>query len=633
MPRRATALTVDADASRAPGALPLGVLLRFSTVAWRATPAGAVGDVALTLLRGVIPAAMLWAGRGLVDAIAAIVGGHAPRALGPLLPWAFALAALAGAASLAETAQDALTGFIKPRINLVLERALLEAASAIPLVRFEQPEVYDRLDRARAALGYRLTNLLQFLAQIGRSGTTLIAYGVLLWLASPWLALVALLPAVPSGWLKVRAAQSGYIHDYDATPVRRLMAYVRGLLLGSSAGQEVRLFRLSDHLGGRWTAAHRRWWAESLAKAWTEASAAAATTALQVAAYAAAIAILAALIAGRRLDIGDYVVLTGAAAAFQGELEGMLYEVRYFLQDLPVLRDLHAFLDEAAAATARRGETPFPRPLRQGLAVEGLRFRYPGAAEETLRGVSFDARPGETIAIVGANGAGKSTLIKCLLGLYAADAGAVRYDGVDVAELSPVGIAANCAAVFQDFARYRRPVREELAPGDPRLQADDAALLAAAERAGVGERLRRLPQGLDTFLDPSLAEDGEGGDLSGGEWQKLAIAPALARDAQVLVLDEPTAALDPAAEVEVYRAFAALARGRLTFLISHRIGSARLADRILVLEGGRIAEQGTHAALLAAGGLYARFFEAQARWYRDDGGATATDAEGGEGGA
>jgi len=610
---------------------PATTLLRFSTVAWRASPAGAVGDVALTVLQGIVPAGVLWAARGLVNAIAAMVAGQAPRALAPLLPWAAALIALGLVTSLAETAQGALTAFLKPRINLILERTLLEASARIELVRFEQPEVHDQLQRARGALGYRLTNLLQFLAEIGQAAVMLAAYGVLLGLADPWLLAAVVLPAIPSTWLKVRAARSGYIHDYDATPVRRLMGYLRGLLLGGGTGQEVRVFALGPHLWERWGGAHARWWAESRGKARTEALSALGTTAAQVAAYAVAIVILAALITGRRLDIGDYVVLTGAAAAFQGELEGLLWTVRHVLQDLPHLRDLQEFLDQAAAASARAGRSPFPRPLRQGLVVQGLRFRYPGASVDTLREISFQVRPGETIAIVGANGAGKSTLIKLLLGLYAPAAGSVRYDGVEVGALDPAGLAANCAAVFQDLARFRRPVREELAPGDAGLQADDAALWTAAAAAGVAERLRSLPRGLDTFLDPSLVEEGAGAELSGGEWQKLAIARALARRAQVLVLDEPAAALDPAAEVELYAGFAALARGRMTFLISHRIGSARLADRILVLQEGRIAEEGSHDGLLAAGGLYARFFEAQARWYRPapQGGA----AQGGEAGA
>ena len=194
---------------------------------------------------------------------------------------------------------------------------------------------------------------------------------------------------------------------------------------------------LGSGAGGRWVAAHARWWVESRAKSRTEAVSALGTTAVQVVAYAAAIAILAALIAGRRLDIGDYVVLTGAAAAFQGELEGLLQQVRYVMQDLPTLRDLQAFLDEAASAGAYFGTAPFPRPLQEGLEVLDLCFRYPGAAEDTLRGVSFRVRPGETVAILGANGAGKSTLIKLLLGLYLPTRGVIRYDGTDLAAIDP----------------------------------------------------------------------------------------------------------------------------------------------------------------------------------------------------
>lgn len=648
-----TAAAVSAGAS-APHPPTLATLWRFSGAAWRASPPGALADVALTFIAGLIPAAMLWAGRGLVNAIAAAVAGHAPRVLPPLLPWVAILAVLAVAGSLAHTAAWALTGFMRPKIALTLERSLLEAGASIDLIRFEQPEVYDQLERARAAVGYRLTNLLLFLATVVRLAATLAAYAVLLWSASPYLTLIVALPALPSAWLKVRAAHSGYIHDYDATPVRRMMAYLRGLLLGGTSGQEVRLFGLADHFRSRWEQAHRRFRTEALAQSWMQATSGIATTACQVVAYAAAVAILAALIAGGRLNIGDYVVLTGAAAAFQGDLEGLLYNVRYLLQDMPYLRDLQRFLDLATATRAGAGKAPFPRPLRQGLTVEGLRFGYPGASSDTLCGVTFHVRPGETIAIVGANGAGKSTLIKLLLGLYRPDAGSIRYDSVDVTTIDPAAIAANCAAVFQDFARFRRPAREELAPGDARLQADDAALWAAADAAGIGEHLRGLSQRLDTFLDPSLGEDGaEGAELSGGQWQKMAIARALARQAQVLVLDEPTAALDPQAEVDVYKGFAALARGNAevqdgtpvaasgregrsvealaaqrsattTFLISHRIGSARLADRILVLQDGCIAEQGTHDALLVAGGLYARFFEAQARWYRTDPPASET---------
>ena len=288
-------MSVEAQSGRGFGAPPTRVLLRFSTAAWRASPPAALTQVLLMVLQGLIPAAMLWAGRGLVNAIAAIVktpGPHGAGALGPLLPWALALAALSAAASLGHTVEWVLIGALKPRIQLALERQILHAAVSIPLAQFEQPDLHDRLQRAREALGYRMTNLMLQLAESAQGVVTLLAYGTVLWLASPWLTLVVLLPAAPSAWLKVRAAQSGYIHDYDATPVRRMMAYVRGLILGSSSGQEMRVFRLATHFKERWTTSHAAWWRESLAKAWTEETSSLATTVVQVAAYTAAIAIL-----------------------------------------------------------------------------------------------------------------------------------------------------------------------------------------------------------------------------------------------------------------------------------------------------------------------------------------------------
>lgn len=286
-------------------------------------------------------------------------GPHGAAALGPMIPWVAALAGLSMAASLGHTAGGALTAGLKPRIQVMLERQILQAAIDIPLADFEQPELHDRLQRARQALGYRMTNLLLLLAGSTQAVVTLIAYGIVLWLASPWLTLVVLLPAAPAAWFKVRAGQSWYIHDYDATPVRRMMAYVRGLVLGATFGQEMRVFQLSHHFRLRWGESHAIWWRETMAKAWAEATSNIGTTVVQVTAYAIAIAILAALIVGGRVDIGEYVVLTGAAAAFQGEIEGLLWQVRHMVSDLPQLRDLQDFLDLGTEARARAGRIAF----------------------------------------------------------------------------------------------------------------------------------------------------------------------------------------------------------------------------------------------------------------------------------
>lgn len=594
----------------------LNTLRRFCFVAWHVSPFGAIVQALLTLVYGCIPIGILWASRGLVNLIAAILADETEPSLQTAAPWVIALVLLAILRNVTGTYDSYLRWKMQNRIRLYQQRLLIEAATHIDFAVFDQPQTYDLIQRARQALGHRLTNVLRFLTEIGQLCVTLIGYGVLLWIADPLLVLVVVLPAIPSAWLKIKTAQSGYIHDYDATPVRRMMAYMLSLLLGSSSGQEVRLYGLFDPLFGRWRTNHQKWREESLAKVWLQAKGSIGTTLAEVLAYSVAIFILAERIVNGELTLGDYVVLIGAAGTFQADLESLLSAIRDVFEDLPLLQDLHFFLERAKRDQSRAGTQRFPQPLREGLEVRNLRFRYPEATDDVLQDISFHVRPGEVISIVGVNGAGKSTLIKLLLGLYQPDAGTIRYDGMHVKSIEPKQISLNCAAVFQDFARFRRPVREELVPGPPNYHIEDETLLSVVNAVGLEGRFQTFPRGLDTFLDPSLGEEGEGVELSGGEWQKVALARALVRNPQVLVLDEPTAALDPQAEVALYQQFVKLASGRMTFLISHRIGSARLANRILVLDAGRIVEDGTHDALLANNGRYAQFFRAQARWYQ-----------------
>lgn len=591
-------------------------LRRFFFVAWHVSRFGAILQALLTLIHGSIPVGTLWASRGLVNLIVAILANEAEANLQTAAPWVIVLVVLAVIRNITQTYDSYLRWQMQNRIRLHQQRELIQAATHINFSVFDQPETYDLIQRARQSLGHRLTNVLRFLTEIGQLTVTLVGYGILLWIADPLLVLVVVIPAIPSAWLKIKTAESGYIHDYDATPVRRMMAYMLNLLLAPTSGQEVRVYGLFNTLFRRWRRNHEKWREESLAKVWLQVRSSLGTTVVEVLAYSVAIFILASRIVDGHLTLGDYVVLIGAAGTFQGNLESLLSAIQDIFEDLPLLQDLHYFLNRAKTDRSESGIQKFPQTLQDGIEVRNLRFRYPGATEEVLQDINFNARPGEIVSIVGVNGAGKSTLIKLLLGLYEPAAGTIRYDGMNVASFHPEQIALNCAAVFQDFARFRRPLREEILPVPRRFQFDDESLLRVINTVGLQERFQSLPHGLDTFLDPSLGEEGEGAGLSGGEWQKIALARAFVHNPQVLVLDEPTAALDPQAEVELYQQFVELAAGRMTFLISHRIGSARLADRILVLDRGRIIEDGTHDALLARDGRYAEFFRAQARWYQ-----------------
>ena len=591
-------------------------LRRFFFVAWHVSPFGAIMQTLLTLVHGCIPVGTLWASRGIVNLIAAILANETEPSLQTAAPWVIALVGLATFRNITGTYDGYLRWKMQNRIKLYQQEELIQAATHIDFAAFDQPQTYDLIQRARQALDHRLTNFLRFLTEIGQLCVTLVGYGALLWIADPLLVLVVVIPAIPSAWFKVKIAEKEYTYDYYTTPLRRMMDYLLGLLLGTSSGQEVRLYGLFDHFFGRWRTNHHKWRKEALAMIWTEIRGSIGITIAEIVAYAIAIGILAARIVDGDLTLGDYVVLTGAAATFQGNMEGLLAQIHNILRDLPLLRDFHLLLERGEKKRTQEGTQTFPKPLQQGVEVRNLRFRYPEATDDVLHDINFHVRPGEIVSIVGVNGAGKSTLIKLLLGLYQPDHGTIRYDGINAAAIAPEQIALNCAAVFQDFTRFRRPVREELVPGPPSLHIDDEELWQVINAVSIGTRFQSLPRGLDTFLDPSLGKNGEGAELSGGEWQKVALARALARNPQVLVLDEPTAALDPQAEIELYQRFVQLAAGRMTFLISHRIGSARLANRILVLEDGRIVEDGTHQTLLAKDGRYAQFFRAQAQWYQ-----------------
>ena len=496
-----------------------------------------------------------------------------------------------------------------------MQGRILRRAAAVPLRHFEDGAFHDAMTRAASGLPDRIHAIEYTVSDLGQLAVSTASLAVVLGVVQPGLLVVLAAGALPAFWLNTAVSTAMYAVDREDTRPGRVRGHLVALLTGRGAAAELRVFGASAFLVERWRALRAERTRALLTAERRTGGASTVGNLLTGLAYAASLAWVAWDILHGRLAIGSYVAVTVAALGFAERLGAILTVVRLADVHARYVADFTDFMRWVRSEPDRDTRRPPPARGGRGPAVQARRltFSYPAGTGPVLSDVDLEIAPGERIALVGENGAGKTTLAKCLLGLYAPEAGSVAVDGRPPA-------AAASAALFQDYARYQLTLREAVAFGDLTRLDDDAAIVQALDRAGVGELPRRLPEGLSGYLGREFGDT----DLSGGQWQRLALARAFFRDADLLVLDEPTAALDPLAELRLFERFAEVARGRTAVMISHRLGAARLADRVLVLEQGRVVESGSHAELLARGGRYAEMFEAQAQWYRvasDGGGA------------
>lgn len=626
----------------------LAGLWSLAALVLRHAPVTGVLLIVQGAVAGAVTPLVVWALAGLIDALgdaqANLVQGTESTPWPAIAPWLAILAAAFLARSLQDGTREYLVLTARRAVDGALHRRVFTHAVALPLAIFEAPDYYGHLENGRPALRgaavQALRNLTGLLAAIvGTAGL------VALFAGTSWLlALILVATTVVRAAVSARLAGAFERINYESSPRRRELAYWAGMLSAREAAPELRLFGLGDYLVRRWRGAFGSYTQEVMTARQRHAAQVMTVATVQ---HAIGWVVIAALL---------LMALGGAVST--GALVGLLYGVGRFFQvsgtltasaaDLARhtahLAHLRAFL---ALPADHVGEgRPVPRPMREGVRFEAVSFVYPGAARPALANVDLLLRPGERIALVGENGAGKTTLVKLLLGLYRPTAGRITVDGVPLEEINPAAWRHEVAAVFQEFVRYPLTVEENVAIGDPALLetferegdanpavsdvgadgsdispgTDEAARamhprIAAAMRAsGATDVARALPRGYET----PLAREFEGGvDLSTGQWQRLALARAYVRTAQIVVLDEPTSALDPRAEVEVYRQFAQAAAGRCAVFISHRLGSARLADRIVVLKDGCVIEQGSHDALVTVSGHYAHLYALQATWYAD----------------
>ena len=599
-------------------------LPRLLRLVWDTHHGYAGAMVALRGLRALIPVGVLWVGKLIIDAVVTLAGGPpvAPGLLAePYRPLATLLAIEFGFAVLGEVlarASALVESLLGDQVANRTSIELMEHTASLDLEQLENSEIYDKLERARRQTVGRIGLVTGLLATV-QDAITLATLAAAITVHVPWLLLLVVLAVLPSFLGESRFAALSYSLLYSWTEERRQLDYLRYVGASDVSAKEVKLFGLARFLVDRYAELSAEFFEANRALAVRRAVVSSALALLgTLGYYGAYAAIIYLTVTGHRSPAGPFTigVLTFLAASFRQSrdlIQRTLLSISQLVEQSLYLDDLFTFLGIEPRIRSRPGAPPVPAPFRDGFVFEDVGFRYPGSERWAVRHLSFRVRPGERLALVGENGAGKTTLAKLLARLYDPTEGRILLDGRDLREYSVESLRANVGVIFQDFFRYDLPLGENIAVGDVARIEDAGAITAAAERSLADSVAARFPAGYAQLLGRRF----EGGvDLSGGEWQKVALARAYLRAAQLLILDEPTAALDARAEYEVFQRFSELTVGRMAVLISHRFSTVRMADRILVLRQGELLEEGSHEQLLRLGGLYAELFQLQAAGYR-----------------
>jgi ATP-binding cassette subfamily B protein len=564
----------------------------------------------LTLIAGLLPAGITWVGGQIVDAVVhAMNGDHSPaRVLRLVLLEGSLVAAFAGTQRGLSLCQSLLRAQLGQRVNVMI----LEKALTLELRHFEDSEFYDRLTRARREASSRPLSLVMRTFGLAQNAIALLSFGAVLVRFSPWTVIILLLAGLPAFVAEAKFSGDAFRLFRWRSPETRMQMYLETVLAREDHAKEVKLFNLGRRLLARYrdifTTLYREDRALSIRRdSWGFALGLVGTITL----YGAYVWIALATVRGV-ISLGHMTVYLGLFRQGQGAVSSILAAVGGMYEDNLYLSTLYEYLETPVTAPSgviTRGTNP-----ADGIRFEGVSFSYPGAAEPVLRDINLHLPPGHSLALVGENGSGKTTLIKLLTRLYEPTSGRILLEGVDIRDWVPEQLRSRIGVIFQDFTRYQLQVGENVGVGDELHFEDEPRWREAAGKGRASDFIDQLPRGYHTQLGKWFRD---GQELSGGQWQKIALARAFMRtQADVLVLDEPTAAMDARAEAEVFEHFRQLSQGRITILISHRFSTVRMADQIAVLERGRIIEQGSHAELTALGGHYAQLFRLQARGYQ-----------------
>jgi len=578
---------------------------------WNTSPALTSATVLLRLISSVIPVAQLWVGKLIIDQVVRALQGRLadPQRIWVYLAYEIGLAVLSDLLARAVNLSDSLLG---DKFTNHVSLRLMEHANQLDLVSFEDPVFYDKLERARRQTTARL-GMLGIIAGMGQQIITLLTLLAAVVSFSPWFLLLLVGAVIPAFLGETRFAMLAYSMLYRWTPERRELDYLRMLGASNQSAKEVKIFGLGQHLADRSRTLFDRFYEENKALAVKRAVTGSLLNLLPTAGYYGAYVLILIRTMAGAMSVGSLTFVAGAFARSRSLIETLFSNLNNIAEQALYIKDLFDFFETQPSIVSVPGALPAPRPIRSGFEFRDVSFSYPGSERQVLRRVSFHFDAGERIALIGENGAGKTTLVKLLARLYEPTGGAILLDGIDLREYDVDSLRAEIGVIFQDYMRYDMLVRENIGFGRIEELGNQARVQSAAQKSLADPMIAQFMLGYDQMLGRRFEN---GVDLSAGQWQKVALGRAYMRDAQVLILDEPTASLDARAEYEVFLRFADLTRGRMAVLISHRFSTVRMADRILVLADGELVEQGTHGQLVALGGRYAELFELQAAGYR-----------------
>ena len=580
-------------------------------ILWEAGGASVSANAFLRTLAALIPIAALAVGKQIIDLVNEVASAGQPIP-DELWMWVGVELGLAALGAILGRAIDYVDSVLADKFSRHLSVKTMAHAARLDLASYEDPVFYDKLERARVQATDRL-GMIQAMGRLLQLIVTTVSLSAGIFIYSPWLLLVLVACVFPAFLGESHFAFLGYSLSFGQTPARRQLDYLRVLGASRESAKELKLFGLADELTGRFQRISDQIFDQNVALARKRLWASSLLSLLSIGGYYGCYVWVIFQAATGAISIGALTFLAGAIAGASTNIQAIFSTFSSIADQALFLTDLLDFFATKPKIRAPERPVPAPRPIREGFSFENVSFHYPGNERLVLDGLNFRLEPGQRVALIGQNGQGKTTIVKLLTRLYDPTGGRILLDGVDLREYDIEDLCRQIGVIFQDFMRYEMTAAENIAVGRIEEAADLGKIHVAAQKSRASQVIARLPRGYEQLLGRRF----EGGlDLSGGEWQKIALARAYLRDAQVLVLDEPTAALDAQSEYDVFQRFSELTTEKSALLISHRFSTVRMADEILVLEDGRIAERGDHSRLIAVGGRYADMFELQAASYR-----------------